>query len=809
MLIDAEYVRQNIVDQREEGNREDAYGNVRPTQDVLNHILRNSYFIEDMQFMTDEMEESGYTLNYPVIAHVSLPSQIRDFILLKDTERYRSARQPLGSDYIALRFTKDGDSVTPAIGGISPYGNVFDFQRQGQIPIPLGYIVKAQRDTWENIEKKGERIFQHYPGEVKMLAWREADTETSFANYGGYETVYIKHTPEEVAKMIAAARLSDQQIRVAAKWEAEHENNCFAQDALPVCEIIRLAKEDNLGMYDKIADHILAMADKEDCYDIEHEMLECGQDRQAACVEDAIFKYDPEDEKSNLYQFWSKEASRRPGEGRARAVDRAASTVYYMAVGIGHERSTLENLRKSDPSETLTRFANDPVFYDPNRILREIADHGTIDDLRKLLNNPKGYPGTEDISVIYEELKAANPGDIHILWENDMVSPKDLVAIGHAINRSTVMTEKEKEQLKHGFYREIIKGSKDITRHLFIKPRTQDMLYRLRDDRQAAEGLLHSRPEDLGRELRFHVMRQELEHMDMPVSGFTMAQIRYNEAFLQCHLSTSSFNNSEHYTTLYGSHTGEIQQIAQNLSDRQFLAHMELLQKHFQEVMLPELVAEAINQGLDEGQVKEAIRSRLYDPYFEYSLYDTELHGQNKEDMVRTLQQDMCNHVMAKAYWRLLEDAKEEIRLPEVKAADLSITESFRTYGGDGPGSFDNRGGEHNYQVNGFTVYREKGFTNSDPYDSKWARDAFTDFSTTTTLDSFKEFAERHAPALAYMAKNKERIEGESHMYGIGGRMPGLKARVTQIERIAEITKERDEISPHKRSDPYKDALEI
>ena len=85
-------------------------------------------------------------------------------------------------------------------------------------------------------------------------------------------------------------------------------------------------------------------------------------------------------------------------------------------------------------------------------------------------------------------------------------------------------------------------------------------------------------------------------------------------------------------------------------------------------------------------------------------------------------------------------------------------TEYF-SYGlGDmpGPGSFDNSGGEKRYYYNDYLLFTEQGFMNSDPPHSKWARDAYTDYSKCLSDENFQEYCEKHMNAISQVISNEE-----------------------------------------------------
>lgn len=800
MLRDAEYWKEHVVDQRTEEEKTDRYGEVVPIYKFLQ--TSNSYeILSSISDTADILEKDGYTADYMIVDHVSSPKQIRDYLLMGSDRMYDPPKTIDGCDYFALHCTNaEGKSITPVVGGISPYGNTFYCHNitdpeTGTVKSErtLDRLIKAEQDTYGSIEKKAQNILKNYPSEVKALTGHKPEAPNHvipmYSNYGRLEGEQITYTQEEIAKMIAAARLSDQQIHDAAKWEINNEGNFIFKKALTVNDIIRLAKEDNLGKYEEVADGVLEMADHDSdlsgftCYDWEHEMLACGQERQDYCIQKAIPVYATATIESaeELIRFWKKESSRRPDEGRAEAMDRATATVFYLAVGLGHEKSTLHNLRAACPGNTLKEYANDPVFYDPNQILKEIADHGTIKDLMNLFNNPKGYPAREDVSAIYQELKKMNPEDIHVNFRD--VSPKDFVALGHAINRSTVMSEDEKSSLKSSFYHEILKGNKDVTKHLFIKPGVQDMLYRLRNDKQAALGLRSAKPEDLGKELRFHVMRQELERRDVPTERLTLERIRQNEEFINDHFDPSTFEDNRYgnqmsiQTQMYGTHKPEIQRMSQELYKKQFSVHVSLFREGFQKSELPELVSEAVSKHWDSDIIQSEINWMIQNEFL-FINDDGITHNS-----IEALKKEMYISMQILISEKIIQQSTgNEKHLPSVTGDDLKVTDSFVIFGGDGPASFDNRGGTHNYNVNGITVYKEHGTTRSIPANSQWAHDAYTDFDNTTSLNQFTEYVRKHAPAFAYMASHHEIIGSKSE----------LRARVTDLERQDYVSKEAE-----------------
>lgn len=129
-------------------------------------------------------------------------------------------------------------------------------------------------------------------------------------------------------------------------------------------------------------------------------------------------------------------------------------------------------------------------------------------------------------------------------------------------------------------------------------------------------------------------------------------------------------------------------------------------------------------------------------------------------------------------------------QIDDIDEKDMSFYINYRdvAFGGDGPGSFDNKGGERRFFINGFKILSERGYTSSYATDAegrKWARNAYTDFSMCKKIEDFKQYCNEHKEAIVVIARNQEQY----------GSFYNLTRRVEMIENaIRESTKTKNEI---------------
>ena len=105
------------------------------------------------------------------------------------------------------------------------------------------------------------------------------------------------------------------------------------------------------------------------------------------------------------------------------------------------------------------------------------------------------------------------------------------------------------------------------------------------------------------------------------------------------------------------------------------------------------------------------------------------------------------------------------------------------SYGGYGPGSFDNMGGQRRYFINGRIIMTEEGRKDSrakDAEDRKWAYNAYTNYDSCMSEEEFIDYCSEHKDAIGIILANNEGPYDKNILF----------RRVAVIERNREKSKE-------------------
>lgn len=137
----------------------------------------------------------------------------------------------------------------------------------------------------------------------------------------------------------------------------------------------------------------------------------------------------------------------------------------------------------------------------------------------------------------------------------------------------------------------------------------------------------------------------------------------------------------------------------------------------------------------------------------------------------------------------------EEV-IPEKYDTNFKYRTRDHSYGGYGPGSFDNMGGERRYFVNGRIIMKERGRKDSYATDSegrKWAHNAYTNYDYCMKEESFIEYCSEHQDAIGIILANNEGPYDKESLF----------RRVTVIEKNREKTKEEPSQSVDKPEETF------
>lgn len=124
----------------------------------------------------------------------------------------------------------------------------------------------------------------------------------------------------------------------------------------------------------------------------------------------------------------------------------------------------------------------------------------------------------------------------------------------------------------------------------------------------------------------------------------------------------------------------------------------------------------------------------------------------------------------------------EEV-IPEEYDTNFKYRTSDHSYGGDGPGSFDNMGGERRYFINGRKIMTNEGRQDSYATDSegrKWAHNAYTNYDYCMSEEKFIDYCSEHKDAIGIILANNEGPYDKNILF----------RRVAVIERNREKSKE-------------------
>ena len=120
---------------------------------------------------------------------------------------------------------------------------------------------------------------------------------------------------------------------------------------------------------------------------------------------------------------------------------------------------------------------------------------------------------------------------------------------------------------------------------------------------------------------------------------------------------------------------------------------------------------------------------------------------------------------------------------PEGYNTDFKYRTSDHSYGGYGPGSFDNVGGERRYLINGRIIMTEEGRKDSRAKDAegrKWAYNAYTNYDSCMSEEEFIDYCSEHKDAIGIILANNEGPYNKEILF----------RRVAVIEKNREKSKE-------------------
>lgn len=154
---------------------------------------------------------------------------------------------------------------------------------------------------------------------------------------------------------------------------------------------------------------------------------------------------------------------------------------------------------------------------------------------------------------------------------------------------------------------------------------------------------------------------------------------------------------------------------------------------------------------------------------------------------------------------KLLSMPEYKERLPEIDESSLIDVEYKDVrFGGWGPGSFDNRGGERRFFVNDINILSQSGHTVCEPDEAgkTWARDAYTSFDFCSDLEDVKKYCQEHKNAILVILENKELYKSFGELSDrVNYIEEELDKRVQNNEAVHEITEVETAISDSKAQD--------